>query len=144
MDKRFRRATAPVSATPIGTLTETRACSVLFLLVAILESTDKAVDLVSQAHVHRAPQNARPAHLTAAARSVSRIGLVGRRVQLVQQATTYQEATVLVARTPVVKEHTARVVIALAVPRTTRVPHAPTTAMNVQATLRASVQSGIV
>ena len=74
-------------------------------------------------NITAALRTARPAHLSVAARAVTRIGL-GRRVQLVQQATTYQEANVLVARTPVVQEHTARVVIALAVPRTTRAPHA--------------------
>ena len=95
--KRFRRATAPVSATPIGTLTETRARSVLLLLVAILESTDKAVDLVRQAHVHRALRTARPAHPAAAAILVRRVGMeleVEIHVILVQQGTTYQlEAT---------------------------------------------------
>ena len=74
-------------------------------------------------NITAALRTARPAHLSVAARAVTRIGL-GRRVQLVQQATTYQEASVLVARIPVVQDHTARVVIALAAMRTTHVPHA--------------------
>ena len=75
MGERFERAIAPVSATPIVTLTGTLARSVLPLLVAILERTDKAVDLVTQAHVHRAPRTARPVRQASAARPVRRIGL---------------------------------------------------------------------